>query len=90
MNENEIILRLILGNVGDEKALKNICEAHNIVADELTSEEKEFFYHTNNFYYSLEEFCAIHYEEGSELFYDLLKSGIIVATKDGYVWCNCV
>lgn len=90
MNDNEILLRLILGNVGDETALRNICEAHNLCIDELTPEEREFMFCTNSFYYSIEEFCTIHREESKEMFHELLESGIIVATEDGYVWCDCV
>jgi len=47
-------------------------------------------YATNNFYYSAEEFSTIHSEETDELFHELLEAGTIVATKDGFVWVNCV
>lgn len=90
MNEDEIMKRLIFGNLGDETALRNICEAHNRCMDELTPDEKEYMYATNNFYYSAEEFSTIHGEETDELFHELLKEGTIVATKDGLVWVNCV
>lgn len=90
MSENEIMMRLILGNVDDETALKNICEAHNLCMYNLTSEEREYMIHTNNFYYSAEEFRTIHNEETNEMFLELLESGIIAATKDGFVWLNCV
>ena len=42
MNDNDIMARLILGNVGDETALRNICEAHNQCIDELAQEEKDY------------------------------------------------
>lgn len=90
MNENEIMRRLILGNVGDGTALRNICEAHNQCIDELSPEEKEHMYATNSFYYSAEEFNAIHSEETDELFHELLEAGMIVTTKDGFVWIDCV
>lgn len=38
MNEDEIMKRLIFGNLGDETALRNICEAHNQCMGELTSD----------------------------------------------------
>ena len=47
-------------------------------------------YATNNFYYSAEEFSTIHSEETDELFHELLETGTLVATKDGFVWVNCV
>ena len=90
MSNNEILLRLILGNLGDETALRNICESHDMCMEELTPEKKEYMYHTNNFYYSVEEFCTIHREGTKEMFNELLESGIIVATKDGFVWKDCV
>ncbi len=90
MNDNDIMARLILGNVGDETALRNICEAHNQCIDELAQEEKDHMYATNNFYYSAEEFSTIHSEETDELFHELLEAGTLVATKDGFVWVNCV
>ena len=90
MSDNEILLRLILGNRGDETALRNICESHDICMEELTPEETEYMYHTNNFYYSVEEFCTIHREGTTEMFNELLGSGIIAATTDGFVWKNCV
>ncbi len=90
MNDNEIMQRLILGNIGDERALRNICEAHNQCMDELTLDEKEYMYATNSFYCSAEEFRTIHSEETDELFHELLEAGTIVATKDGFVWVNCV
>ena len=69
MNENEILMRLILGNVGDETALRNICEAHHLCMDELTPREREYMYATNNFYYNAQEFYTIHHEETEELQY---------------------
>lgn len=90
MNDDEIMVRLILGNVGDETALRNICEAHNLFMDELTPEEKDYMFATNSFYYNIEEFSTIHSEETDALFYELLDTGTIVATKDGFVWVNCV
>lgn len=90
MGKNEILVRLILGNAGDETALKNICEAHNLCVDGLTPEEREYMTATNNFYYSAEEFRTIHCEEDNDMFCGLLKLGIIAAVKDGFVWKNCV
>lgn len=90
MNDNDIMARLILGNVGDETALRNICEAHNQCIDELAQEEKDHMYATNNFYYNAKEFSTIHSEKTDELFHELLEAGTLVATKDGFVWVNCV
>lgn len=59
MNDAEIMARLILGNVGDETALRNICEAHNQCIDELAPEEKKHMFATNSFYYSAKEFNTI-------------------------------
>lgn len=50
MNDNDIMARLILGNVGDETALRNICEAHNQCIDELAQEEKDYMYATSFFH----------------------------------------
>lgn len=90
MTREEILLRLVLGNLGDETALRNICEAHDMCVDELTPREREYLYATNSFYYSAEEFNTIHEEETDEEFRRLLEDGIIVATTDGYVWVDCV
>lgn len=90
MNENEILARLILGNLGDETALRNICEAHDICVDELTPKEREYLFATNSFYYNVEEFNTIHSEETNALFHELCEAGMIVSTKDGFVWVNCV
>lgn len=90
MNENEILMRLILGNVGDETALRNICEAHHLCVDELTPREREYMYATNSFYYNAQEFNTIHHEETEELLHELIESGTIVSTKDGFVWVDCV
>lgn len=90
MNENEILMRLILGNVGDETALRNICEAHQLCMDELTPREREYMYATNSFYYNAQEFYTIHHEETEEMFHELIGSGTIVSTRDGFVWVNCV
>lgn len=90
MNENEILARLILGNLGDVTALRNICQAHDMCVDELTPREREYLFATNSFYYNVEEFNTIHCEETDALFRELLKAGIIIATKDGFVWVNCV
>lgn len=90
MNDAEIMARLILGNVGDETALRNICEAHNQCIDELAPEEKKHMFATNSFYYSAKEFNTIHSEETDALFHELLEAGTIVDTKDGFVWVNCV
>ena len=90
MTREEILIRLILGNLGDETALKNICEAHGMSVDELTPRDRAYLYATNSFYYSAEEFNTIHEEETDEEFNRLLKDGIIVATEDGFVWVDCV
>ena len=74
MNDAEIMARLILGNVGDETALRNICEAHNQCIDELAPEEKKHMFATNSFYYSAKEFNTIHSEETDALFLELLES----------------
>lgn len=90
MTREEILIRLILGNLGDETALKNICEAHGMSVDELKTRDREYLYATNSFYYSAEEFNTIHEEETDEEFNRLLEDGIIVATEDGFVWVDCV
>lgn len=90
MTREEILIRLILGNLGDETALKNICEAHGMSVDELTPRDREYLYATNSFYYNTEEFNTIHEEETDEEFNRLLRDGIIVATEDGFVWVDCV
>lgn len=84
-----ILARLIMGNIGDEVALRNICEAQLACMEELTDEEKEYYIETNSFYRSAKEFTYIHNEELEE-FKRLLEMGIIVKTSDGYVWKNCV
>ena len=35
MTNEERLVYLILGNIGDEVALKNICEAHSIEMEEI-------------------------------------------------------
>lgn len=89
MEENERILRLILGNIGDEAALKNICEAHEVEMEELSESEKEFYIHTNQFYDSVENFCELH-QEDKEAFQRLVEEGDIVKTSGGFVYKNCV
>lgn len=84
-----IMLRLTMGNIGDEVALKNICEAQSERFEELTDDEKEFLIDTNSFYYSEEEYCLLH-NETPERFRDLVSEGYIVKTTDGYVFINCV
>lgn len=85
----EKLIRLIMGNEGDEVALQNICEAQGEDIDTLTDDEKKFFYHTNSFYYNAEEYIELH-ESDEEEFQMMLDSGVIVKTKDGYVFLNCV
>lgn len=84
-----ILVRLIVGNEGDEVALKNICEVHLECMEELTEDEKEYYIETNSFYRSAEEFCCIHTAE-PEYFEQLVEDGIVIKTTDGYVWKNCV
>lgn len=90
MDENEILLRLILGNVNDEVALRNICEVHLIDPLEITPEEEDFLIATNNFYYSVEEFNTLHHEKDDVFFQSLINDGTIAAASNGYVWINCV
>lgn len=78
-------MRLMLGNVGDETALRNICEAHHLYMD-----EREYMYATNSFYYNAQEFNTIHHKETEEVFCELIESGAIVSTKDGFIWVDCV
>ena len=54
MTDGERLVYLILGNIGDEVALKNICEAHSIEMEEIDDREKEFLIHTNQFYSNVE------------------------------------
>lgn len=82
-------MRLIIGNIGDEVALKNICEAQEAEMEELSEREKEFYIHTNQFYNSEEGFCELH-QEDKETFQSLVEEGIIVKTTDGFVYKNCV
>lgn len=89
MEENERILRLILGNMGDETALKNICEAQDVEMEGLSESEKEFYIHTNQFYSSAENFCELH-QEDKEIFQSLVEEGVILKTTDGFVYKNCV
>lgn len=101
MNENEKIMRRILGERGDKEALDNICEAHYggwIKPSELDKEEIEELYECNAFVHGLDEFVDV-YSDGNddaeisstiELFIDLLKSGEMKHTKNGYVWKNVV
>lgn len=90
MTEEEIIVRLTLGNINDEIALKNICEAQGAKLDDLTEREKEFLIDTNTFYSSEAEYNQLHHVEDQGEFKEQVKEGIIVKTKDGYVWKNCV
>lgn len=89
MTDGERLVYLILGNIGDEVALKNICEAHNIEMEEIDDREKEFLIHTNQFYSSVEAFMDLHLETKEEFDF-LLESGDIVKTSDGFVWINVV
>ena len=89
MDINERIYKLIMGNVSDKVALKNICEAQGMDMDELSEEDREFLYHTNHFYCDSEDFCKLH-EEEEEFFHSLVEDGYIVKTEDGYVYKNCV
>lgn len=89
MTDGERLVYLILGNIGDEVALKNICEAHNIEMEEIDDREKEFLIHTNQFYSSVEAFMDLHLETKEEFDF-LLESGDIVKTSDGFVWKNVV
>lgn len=85
----ERLLRLAVGNVGDEVALRNICEAQGENVEELSKKNREFLFHTNSFYYSAEEFMELH-EADREYFQSYLDSGHIIKTTDGYVFINCV
>ena len=89
MTDGERLVYLILGNIGDEVALKNICEAHNIEMEEIDDREKEFLIHTNQFYSSVEACMDLHLETKEEFDF-LLESGDIVKTSDGFVWKNVV
>lgn len=89
MTEDEKLVRLIFGNIGDDTALANICEAQYMEVEELTEEEREFLIHTNSFYYSAEDFCELH-DDDEESFQSLVDDGTIVKTTDGFVWKNCV
>lgn len=89
MTDGERLVYLILGNIGDEVALKNICEAHSIEIEEIDVREKEFLIHTNQFYSSVEAFMDLHLETKEEFDF-LLESGDIVKTSDGFVWKNVV
>jgi len=89
MTDEERLVYLILGNIGDEVALKNICEAHSIEIEQIDDREKEFLIHTNQFYCNAEAFMDLHLETKEEFDY-LLESGDIVKTSDGFVWKNVV
>lgn len=89
MTNEERLVYLILGNIGDEVALKNICEAHSIEMEEIDDQEKKFLIHTNQFYCNIEAFMDLH-QETREEFDFLLKNGYIVKTSDGFVWKNVV
>lgn len=89
MTDDEIMLRLILGNIGDEVALRNICEVHCEEVEELTDEERDFLIHTNHFYYSEEEFYEMH-DADVEEFQWLIDHEVLLKTTDGYVYKNCV
>lgn len=84
-----VLARLIIGNAGDEIALKNICEAQAECIYELSEDDKEFLFETNGFYRSKEEYCYLHDEE-PDFFDYLVREGLIVKTLDGYVFKNCV
>lgn len=43
--------------------LKNICDAHNKRMEDLTVDEIEYLFATNNFYGSEKEYCYIHEAE---------------------------
>ena len=93
MTDGERLVYLILGNIGDEVALRNICEAHSIEMEEIDDREKEFLIHTNQFYSNVEAFMDLHgirHLETKEEFDYLLESGDIVKTSDGFVWKNVV
>ena len=89
MTDGERLVYLILGNIGDEVALKNICEAHSIEMEEIDDREKEFLIHTNQFYSNVVAFMDLHLEPKEEFDF-LLESGDIVKTSDGFVWKNVV
>ena len=89
MTDGERLVYLILGNIGDEVALRNICEAHIIEMEEIDDREKEFLIHTNQSYSNVEAFMDLHLETKEEFDY-LLESGDIVKTSDGFVWKNVV
>lgn len=40
--EDAIMMRLILENIGDNVALKNICKVHGMELDELDKKQKNF------------------------------------------------
>lgn len=86
---DEKMFRLICGNVGDEFALANICEAQDMEVEELTKEERDFLIATNSFYYSAKDFCELH-DEDEEYFQSLIEDGTVVETSGGFVWKNCV
>lgn len=87
--EPVVLMRLIMGNAGDEVALRNICEAQLESMEELSDDEKEFLIETNSFYRSAEEFSYLHNAEPGE-FERLVEDRVIVRTTDGYVWKDCV
>lgn len=89
MTFEERLLCLIFGNIGDKVALKNICEVHDVDMEKIDENEKEFFLHTNQFYYDIKDFMNLH-ELTSEDFDDLIKEGHIVKSSDGFVWINVV
>lgn len=89
MTKDEKLMKLICGNIGDDFALKNICEAQETQMEELSEEERDFMIHTNAFYNSAEEFYELH-EADTEYFQSLLDDGIIVRTSGGFVYKNCV
>ena len=89
MTDGERLVYLILGNIGDEVALRNICEAHIIEMEEIDDREKEFLIHTNQFYCDIEAFMDLHLETKEEFDF-LLENGNIVKTSDGFVWKNVV
>lgn len=89
MTDEEIMWRLILGNINDDVALKNICEVHYEEMEKLTEKEMDFLIETNQFYYSKEQFCEMH-GVNEEHFQELIDDETLIKTMDGYVWKNCV
>lgn len=68
----------------EEKALKNILQAHGI--DDCDEDETEYYLSTNQFYDTAKEVKNYY---GDDI-RSLLKSGDIIKTNDGYVAKNIV